>query len=163
MKLLERWIAGLVHTLNLVTFSPIAHEDVGQQPLGQPSAADLGSGPIFEPPNSGNEFKCNYSVGQPGWKECSHPQNRGCWLIGPTGQELNISTDYEHHAPVGVVRKYELDVSEALPWIAPDGFKFTRGKLFNQQYPGPWFQACRGDTLNFKVTNKLPTNCTTIH
>ena len=75
--------------------------------------------------------------------------------------EFNISTDYEHFAPKGIVRRYELDVSEMV--LDPDDFKNIRGKVFNKQYPGPWIQACWGDQLEIKVTNRLPHNGTTIH
>ena len=161
MKLVERWLAGIFHTLNLLTFSPSGGEHVIQQPLGYQSLADYGSGPIFHPPNSGAGFQCNYSVGQPRWKECSTPQNRGCWLRGPKGDEFNITTDYENFAPVGIVRTYELEVSEEE--LDPDGFRFIHGKVFNKQYPGPWIQACWGDQIEVKVTNRLKHNGTTIH
>lgn len=161
MKLAERWLAGVLRSLNLLTSITDGSEDLSQQPLGPQSLADYDSGPIFQPPNSGGQFQCNYSMGQPGWKECSTPQNRGCWLRGPQGQELNISTNYEKIAPVGIVRKYELEVSEEE--LHPDGFKNTRGKVFNKEYPGPWIQACWGDQIEVKVTNRLKHNGTTIH
>ncbi|KAF9763604.1 hypothetical protein IL306_003049, partial [Fusarium sp. DS 682] len=36
-------------------------------------------------------------------------------------------------------------------------------KLFNGQYPGPWLEACWGDTLNITVINSMKQNGTSIH
>ena len=47
--------------------------------------------------------------------------------------------------------------------LHPDGFKNIRGKVFNKTYPGPWIQACWGNQLEIKVTNRLRHNGTTIH
>ena len=161
MKLVERWIAGVIHAFNIITFSSVSNDDAVQQPLGHLSTADYGPGPIFRPPTSPPTFECNYKLGHPGWKECSTPQDRGCWLRGPNGEEFNILTDYEKSAPKGIVRRYELDVSEMA--LEPDGFKKVHGKVFNGRYPGPWIQACWGDQLEIKVTNRLRHNGTTIH
>ena len=35
--------------------------------------------------------------------------------------------------------------------------------MFNHIYPGPWIEACWGDTLNITVENNLRYNGTTIH
>lgn len=40
----------------------------------------------------------------------------------------------------------------------PDG-----GKVFNNQYPGPWIEACWGDTLEITVENHLKYNGTAAH
>ena len=40
----------------------------------------------------------------------------------------------------------------------PDG-----GKVFNDQYPGPWIEACWGDTLEVTVNNYLKYNGTAVH
>ena len=157
MKLLGRWGASVL--LQLLVPMSVKSDDAVQQPLEQTSQFESDSGPIFQPPNSAKEFLCNYTM--PGWKECSTPQNRACWLRGPNGQEFNISTDYETLAPMGITRKYELEASDAV--LDPDGFKNLHGKVFNHQYPGPWIQACWGDQLEIRVTNKLKYNGTTIH
>lgn len=47
--------------------------------------------------------------------------------------------------------------------INGDGIPNPEGKVFNQTYPGPWIQACWGDTIRVHVTNKLKYNGTTIH
>ena len=167
MKLVQRWITAFLQTFNLLPGTPSVMDDALQQPLGsveqaeQTKTASFSSPPVFQPPNSGNEFQCNYSIGHPGWKACTTPQDRGCWLRGPNGQEFSISTDYEKITPVGVTRYYELEVSNTT--LAPDGFKNLRGKVFNNMYPGPWLQACWGDYIEIKVTNRLPNNGTTIH
>ena len=161
MKLIERWIAGVIHAFNIIIFSSISNDDAVQQPLGHLSTADYGPGPIFHPPNSSHKFECDYTEHHPDLKQCSTPQDRGCWLRGINGTGFNISTDYENKTPRGRVRKYELEVSEMV--LAPDGFKNIRGKVFNKMYPGPWIEACWGDQLEITVTNRLPHNGTTIH
>ena len=65
--------------------------------------------PIFAPP-SGGEFEdssilCDYTAMGPGWGNCSHADDRGCWLKGPNGQKYSIDTDYETKYPKGVTRK----------------------------------------------------------
>ena len=47
--------------------------------------------------------------------------------------------------------------------INGDGVVNPDGKVFNQSYPGPWIQACRGDLIKITVKNKLKFNGTTIH
>ncbi|KAG6356518.1 hypothetical protein INS49_015906 [Diaporthe citri] len=96
-----------------------------------------------------------------GWRPCSTPSNRECWLRHPDGREFNIMTDYEHEAPIGVHRNYTLLVNDG--WINADGRNFTEAKIFNNTYPGPWIQACWGDTLNIKVVNNMLHNGTSIH
>lgn len=165
MKLLKKWLADLIHVLDLITLSPSGGDLVPQQPLLQPSTLQPSvgiphPGPIFQPPNPKGDFECNYTR-EVGWKECNTPQNRECWLRGPNGEELNISTNYEMIAPKGTLRQYELNVTNMT--LAPDGFINTQGKVFNNSYPGPWIQACWGDDIEIKVTNYLEKNGTTIH
>ena len=161
MKLVERWIAGVIQAFNVITFSSFSNNDAVQRALGHISTADYGSGPVFHPPNSSLNFKCDYTEHYSDWKGCSTPQDRGCWLRGPNGTEFNISTDYENSTPKGIVRKYELEVSAKD--LDPDGFKNLRGKVFNETYPGPWIEACWGDRLEITVTNRLCHNGTTVH
>ncbi|TAQ91365.1 hypothetical protein B7494_g287 [Chlorociboria aeruginascens] len=96
-----------------------------------------------------------------GWKACSTPEDRSCWLKGPKGEEFNINTDYEDLAPAGILRKYEIDVSSMV--LSPDGFKNLDGKTYNQTFPGPWIQACWGDQIEVNVTNHLQYNGTSVH
>jgi hypothetical protein len=78
-----------------------------------------------------------------GWLPCSIPENRECWLRNKNGREFNIHTDYEKLAPVGITRHYSLNITEGS--INADGQPFTKAKLFNESYPGPWLEACWGD------------------
>jgi hypothetical protein len=98
----------------------------------------------------------------PDWEMCSTPENRTCWLrervAGKlTGRQFDISTNYEDEKPMGVERKYDI-VLEDSSWDA-DGLNFPEAKLFRRQdrayneYPGPWIQACWGDTY---ATLSLP-------
>ena len=113
MKLLKKWLADSIHVLDLITLSPSGGDPVPQQPLPQPSTLQPSvgiphPGPIFQPPNPKGDFECNT------------PQDRECWLRGPNGEELNISTNYEMIAPKGTLRQYELNVTNMT--LAPDGF-----------------------------------------
>jgi hypothetical protein len=119
--------------------------------------ADIaGDTPVFTPPNGrrGSSFTCRYPTLK-GWKACSTPQDRGCWLKGPNGERYDINSNYETKTPPGIVRKvrpqihvllvtglkrtqYELDVTDMT--LAPDGFKNLDGKVFNKKFPGPWIR-----------------------
>lgn len=80
-----------------------------------------------------------------GWEPCSTPTDRKCWLKRTSdGKQFDIFTNYEEEMPIGVTRYYELEL-EAGSYDA-DGMDFPFAKLFNDQYPGPWIQACWGDT-----------------
>jgi FtsP/CotA-like multicopper oxidase with cupredoxin domain len=103
-----------------------------------------------------------------GWEMCSEPWDRGCWLRNPTtGKQYDVFTNYEDEIPIGTTRYYNLTLEDS-SWDA-DGINFPAAKLFrnnsakNPQYPGPWIQACWGDTIVVDVTNKLKTNGTSIH
>ncbi|KAI1385834.1 putative multicopper oxidase [Hypoxylon trugodes] len=111
-------------------------------------------------PESGESFICEYPTLGDGWESCSTPDDRECWLKGPN-DTYDINTDYEIRAPPGITREYYLEVDE-MP-INGDGVVNPDGKVFNQTYPGPWIQACWGDTIKVTVKNKLQFNGTTIH
>jgi FtsP/CotA-like multicopper oxidase with cupredoxin domain len=64
-------------------------------------------------------------------------------------------------AVVNFVQKYTLVVSEQT--IDGDGVPNPDGKVFNGSYPGPWIQACWGDTISVTVINNLTYNGTTVH
>jgi len=129
-------------------------------------AADGGlKGPVFRPPGGqkdgiGSDFVCDYSR-MPGWRACSEPHDRRCWLTNDCGDRFDINTEYELMAPKGTVRRYSLTVHEG--WINADGVNFTLAKLFDNSYPGPWLQACWGDTMEITVHNRLQGNGTSIH
>lgn len=119
--------------------------------------------PIFKPPTGRPEddkFKCDYRQME-GWRPCSSPSNRECWLRHPDGREYNILTNYEIDAPIGIQRNYILTINDG--WINADGRNFTEAKKFNDTYPGPWIQACWGDTVNVTVINNMKHNGTSIH
>ncbi|KAI4125444.1 MAG: hypothetical protein LQ338_004247 [Usnochroma carphineum] len=161
MKFLrDCWVAFL-ELFSAVTLSPNLDKPHSQQVLEgnlgvvAPQAAN--DGPIFAPPSHpqdpGEVLKCDYSAMGRDWKACSTPHSRACWLAGPGGKEFNIQTDYETQVPTGTTRKYTLTADEME--INADGVVMPHGKVFNQQYPGPWVQ--------ITVKNQLKYNGTTIH
>ena len=80
-----------------------------------------------------------------GWEPCSTPMDRKCWLKRKSdGKQYDISTNYEDDAPVGILRQYKIDLSNQT--YDADGMEFPAAKLFNKMYPGPWLEACWGDT-----------------
>ena len=97
----------------------------------------------FDPPDPAAKIKCEYPLMGKDWKPCNSPDDRGCWLRGPGGQEYNIKTNYEDNMPIGVKRQYFLNVTEKA--LAPDGVPMAYGKVFNDQYPGPWSGFCSFD------------------
>ena len=155
--------------------SSLKHADSGEDLKIAPSNPphEIIINPPYLPPDGENiwpehHIQCDYSKMGRDWKACNGPNNRGCWLKGPNGQEYNIDTDYDDSdlerklAPLrGVTRKYTLDVSSKA--LAPDGVPMAHAKVFNDTYPGPWIQACWGDTVEITVRNNLRYNGTTIH
>lgn len=153
----------IICVFDFLTNSPWHPHVFGHDPALQIPVQDYSKHyPIFEPPNvpESDTFVCEYPSLR-GWKSCSTHNDRGCWLKGPDGQNFTIHTDYEKHHPEGILRKYYLEVANHT--ISPDGVPFNQAKLFNASYPGPWIQACWGDTIEITVKNKLTTNGTTIH
>ena len=166
--LLERFWTGLAALAGWVTLSPF-----DQSPHQKPIALDTttpndvsiqANGPTFFPPGGDptHNFTCDYSRMGRHWTECSIPENRECWLRNNlTGEEYNIHTDYEKIRPLGIDRYYTLYVNDS--WVGADGLNFTDAKLFNNTYPGPWIEACWGDTIHVKVINDMKWNGTSIH
>lgn len=125
--------------------------------------------PIFKPPTGrklwgGSEFVCEYPSLE-GYLPCN-AENRSCWLEKwDKSHRYDIDSNYENPSnlstPVGKVREYTLVVEDGV-WNA-DGLLAKDVKLINGTYPGPWIQACWGDTLRIKVINKLKHNGTAIH
>ncbi|KAI4110559.1 MAG: hypothetical protein LQ345_006970 [Seirophora villosa] len=140
--LLDCWIA-ILDLFNAITLSPsldLLHKQqawVADLHTATPHAGH--DGPVFAPPaqpqDPGEVLTCDYSP------------------MGPGGQQFDISTDYETKVPTGITRKYTLVADEMN--ITADGVLMPYGKVFNQQYPGPWIQ--------ITVKNKLTHNGTTIH
>lgn len=86
------------------------HEDVSHVPHIHDTFPPENDPRVFLPPSHGrngrNKFKCDYRAMGKGWRSCSTPEDRGCWLEGPQGtKKFDIGTDYEKYAPIGVTRK----------------------------------------------------------
>lgn len=164
MKLFDKCWATVLYLLDVVTLTSWSDRLGTQQPLhGSIGLTDYEDHyPIFHPPNGPEYFQCDYTAMGTDWVNCSTPTNRGCWLRNKvTGEQYDINTDYETKTPQGITRKYWLDVANKT--LSGDGFMNVDGKVFNDSYPGPWIQACWGDTLEINVTNHLQYNGTTVH
>lgn len=174
MHLANNLWSAITYLASWLTLSPF-HGNEAQQPLPGRfgSVADANAAiipenlgyPIFKPPGGrpryeGSEFTCEYPE-MSGWEFCSTPGDRGCWLRHPNGSRYDINTNYEIHAPKGIERYYSFEITDGT-WNA-DGLTANDTKLVNGQYPGPWVQACWGDTIIVNVTNKLGFNGTAIH
>jgi hypothetical protein len=155
MKIIEFFCGVANVAIRIITFSSWNDEAFSSGPLQIPLATSLGlsaipyvdsnSGPIFRPPGTPNSssFQCDYSS-MVGWESCSTPTNRKCWLRRTSDwKQYDIFTDYENEMPNGTTRFYEIDIQDS--WFDADGLNFTEAKLFNNQYPGPWIEACWGD------------------
>ncbi|KAI9653651.1 MAG: hypothetical protein M1821_006998 [Bathelium mastoideum] len=150
MGLLARFCAGIASLLHLITFSlfnynafhqiPLLKDivrklDVSSEPLFQhtTSTAAAPSGPIFKAPGGvDTNFQCDYSK-MVGFRSCSTPEDRSCWLTDDKGTVFDINTDYESIWPQGIVRPYTLDVYDGV--VNADGIDFPDAKLFNNRYP----------------------------
>ena len=150
MYLVERFWAMAMSLMNLASLSPLQDVIETQSILQVPSQVDVHlnakQGPIFKPPGSpaGDPFRCNYTT-MAGWEFCSTPTERECWLRRTSDwKQYDIYTDYEDDMPIGITRDYTLELNDG--WWDADGLNFTAAKLFNNTYPGPWIQACWGDT-----------------
>ncbi|KAF2151520.1 multicopper oxidase [Myriangium duriaei CBS 260.36] len=129
------------------------------------------AGAIFVPDTG--DIACDYTAMGSAWTSCNTPENRTCWLKNSvTGEVFDINTDYEDKKPIGIDRFYTLNLTDGV--IDADGIPFTEGKFFlnaslsepedpDNRYPGPWVQACWGDTVHVTVNNNLKFNGTTIH
>ncbi|KAH0565296.1 hypothetical protein GP486_001316 [Trichoglossum hirsutum] len=171
MLLIDQVWTCITYVLSSLTLSPFTGLDgVEQALLPSPSSSphyERPRGPIFKPPGGrlkgpDSEFTCDYSA-MVGFSNCSTPFNRACWLRNKAGFEYNINTDYEDisQTPIGIHRTYYLNITDN--WINADGMNFTEAKLFNGVYPGPYIQACWGDTVSIIVENHLSYNGTSVH
>ncbi|KAK4187325.1 putative laccase [Podospora australis] len=169
------WVVA-TRLLGITTLS-----DPSQHPLGlavpaehlepvfvpPPVATDSDGDLYFRPPGhrqgegDGVDFHCDYRA-MKGWKKCSTPQDRSCWLVNENaGQRFDINSDYENKYPTGVTREYWLEVTKSN--ITADGYTFAGATVFNGTYPGPWLQACWGDEVIIHVRNSDPDRGTSIH
>ncbi|KAF4628164.1 hypothetical protein G7Y89_g9985 [Cudoniella acicularis] len=163
--LFERLWTFVTQTLSITTFSSFREDGASQIPVlwDSPAVVDQPRGPVFRPGSGdrkGSEFLCDYSS-MVGWRACSTHDDRGCWLTNDNGGIFDINTNYENEAPQGILRQYTLNVTDGK--INADGLMFSDAKLFNEEYPGPWLQACWGDTVEVTVHNNLAHNGTSIH
>ena len=150
MHFAERVWTAAVHLLNVLTLSPFKDNGLTvQDPAGfTPSNvadSNFADFPSFRPPGAPKkDIVCKYPK-MVGWEDCSTEENRGCWLRQTsTGKEYNISTDYDKDAPIGILREYWLTLDPGK--VDADGMVFDQATLFNNSYPGPWIEACWGDT-----------------
>jgi len=163
MRLAERFWKTLVHALGIANLSPYGDEGIEQRPLlGSAPPAQQRGGPVFAPPGGDpySPLQCQYPT-MKGYRHCSTAADRSCWLVNDDGDRFDIHTDYEKRTPVGITRKYELNITDGS--LTLDGLPFNKAKVFNEKYPGPWLQACWGDTLQITVNNRLRYNGTSIH
>jgi multicopper oxidase len=139
-------------TFNVESDFRIQKSPFSNQPLLAPE------GPVFKAPGrlrNGEEapFECDYRAME-GFEYCSTPQDRTCWLKNQaTGARFDTETNYELLAktPKGITRQYNLTVSKAKTPLNLDGINFMDAVLFNDDFPGPWIQACWGDTVEVTV------------
>lgn len=122
--------------------------------------------PIIVPPDDLEPvpFQCEYPdyPESDGWVACNDNAHRDCWLNNTkTGQQYNISIDYEVDGPRGIIRNYFINLTDDI--ISPDGYPKVPVQLFNGTLPGPRIQACWGDQIQITVLNSLRENGTAIH
>ena len=109
MKLVQRWLDGVVQIFNVLTLNTFSDGGALQQPLAEYDAllGSKGDYPIFHPPTAPSEFKCRYPS-MKGWGSCTGPNSRDCWLRGPNGEQTDIHTNYEKEWPKGRTRRVSL-------------------------------------------------------
>lgn len=154
MYLIERFWGAVTTYFGIVSLSLVQDSIDNQSPMLIPSpvlptvaTSHVDGNPlVFRPPGAFNDdtFTCNYTA-MVGWEPCSTPTDRKCWLKRTSdGKQYDITTNYEEDAPIGTVRQYKIDLSNQI--YDADGMEFYAAKLFNKTYPGPWLEACWGDT-----------------
>ncbi|KJK84432.1 Laccase [Metarhizium anisopliae BRIP 53293] len=167
MALIERvWemVTSFVTIVSLSILPWSGHTPQPQVPLSPVTPVNQALDyPSFTPPGSSKDstLQCAYP-NMKGWEACSSPLDRSCWLRRKSdGKRLDINTNYEDAWPTGVERHYKINLVDS--WTAADGLNFSLAKLFDNQYPGPWIEACWGDRLIVNVTNSLKQNGTSVH
>ena len=163
MHIAERFWRVITSVFSIVSLSPVQDRIDTQSPLPLPSdgipiqsqftssagvvsSAQPRKGPVFLPPGFDKEepFECKYPD-MVGWESCSTELDRKCWLRRKSdGKQYDINTNYEVDAPIGIHRRYDIELIDGK--YDADGMPFDEAKLFDGKYPGPWIQACWGDT-----------------
>ncbi|PYH93371.1 multicopper oxidase [Aspergillus ellipticus CBS 707.79] len=163
--IINQYITTIINFFGFLSFN-----DPQQQPLPYeggpvPSTPEVLS---FIPPGAAESFqdapiRCEYPAMAKEYTYVNSSNDRGLWLKHKTDPSKNfdIFTDYENRWPSGIVRKYTLTLNEDR--LNLDGIEAPLSKVFNKQYPGPWIQACWGDTVNITIKNNLTYNGTAIH
>ena len=135
--------------------SPVDTLSAEQDPFVDVAPTETARGPIFRPPGTfpDSDFRCTYPS-LPGYELCSTESDRACWLYNSkTKDRIDITKDYETFFLTGVTRVFNLTIVDD-EWDA-DGKIFPEAKLFYNSsagapiapsYPGPWIEACWGDT-----------------
>ncbi|PWY89169.1 multicopper oxidase [Aspergillus heteromorphus CBS 117.55] len=162
--LFQAYFTTIITFLGFPSFNP-QQEPLQYGGIPAPSVPEVLT---FVPPGAAESpedvpFRCDYSAMARDYIYNPSPNNRGVWLKHKSDPSLDfdIFTDYEDRTPIGIERKYFLTVDEKN--LNLDGVEAPLGKVLNNMYPGPWIQACWGDTLNITVKNNLRYNGTAIH
>ena len=171
MKFLEKCLIAILELSNTFTFlDSSSFQTSFKEGSIQLSSPGYGYGaPRFTAPSSsrGISFECDYSAFDHGnWTSCSWGDNRTCWLRNREDRKkvFDINSNYEDpdKVPKGTLREYVLDIAKKE--LNLDGITMKNGVVFNNTYPGPWIQACWGDTVRVKVINSLKEyNGSTVH
>ena len=154
MYLIERFWGVVTTVFSIVSLSQVQDGTNTQSPLpASPqvlptvNTSHVDDNPlVFRPPGTYNNdsFRCDYTA-MVGWEPCSTPMDRKCWLKRISDRkQYDITTNYEDDAPIGTLRKINIDLSNHT--FDADGMEFTEAKLFDKKYPGTWIEACWGDT-----------------
>ncbi|VBB84489.1 Putative laccase precursor [Podospora comata] len=152
-----------------MVYHPDDYKDVPLRTGGVERSFMYKEHPIVGTPKNGQEgeeggLNCHYPY-MKNWQPCYGPENRTCWLEATdgSGKRIDIDTDYENASlvPFGKTRYYHFDISEEP--ISPDGMTMEHGKVFQRRYPGPWIEACWGDTIEVTIKNNLRWNGTSVH
>ncbi|PLB36637.1 multicopper oxidase-domain-containing protein [Aspergillus candidus] len=125
-------------------------------PGAMPDPGDPNSVPI----------KCDYTAMVADGYLPSRPDGNSEWIPHKDDPNLhyNITTDYDARTPIGTTREYNITVTESDVQVW-DGREIRSRPLADGRYPGPWIQACWGDTVKITVHNNLTEvkNGTAIH
>ncbi|KAL9622799.1 MAG: hypothetical protein Q9160_002918 [Pyrenula sp. 1 TL-2023] len=118
MYLVERLWGAVTTIISIVSLTPLPDELDFQHPLavfeGDTASSVVAKGPRFHPPGAprSDSFQCEYPD-MVGWEPCSSKSNRKCWLRRTLdGKQFDIYTNYEKETPIGITRKYELELKD---------------------------------------------------
>ncbi|KAK3379063.1 multicopper oxidase-domain-containing protein [Lasiosphaeria ovina] len=163
VSLTQDWSSGQIYDARdyqVIPYHVDENNIVYSERAGPPNRGETPVIPTPKNPQDGSRINCRYPK-MFGWRTCFN-ETKTCWLKNGT-HTIDINTDYENIdlIPVGETKYYDFEVSEEP--ISPDGMTMEHGKLFNRRYPGPWIEACWGDTIEVNVRNKLRWNGTSVH